>query len=212
VKWVAVPGLLFDVDGVLLDTGSIYEDLWSTWARGHSLDPAYVLGLMYGRRTEDLLATVAPHLDVATERVALDGLMRERITLTRSAPQAQTLLGRLHDRPWAIVTSGSRWSVQLSFQACGLPLPEVQVYGEEVRNGKPAPDCYLMAAERLGLAPADCLAIEDAPAGVLAAKRAGCTVLAVASTHDPAELAGADLCRPTLADAVETILGFRPAP
>lgn len=205
-----MPGLLFDVDGVLLDTGSIYEDLWSTWAKGHALDPAYVLGLMYGRRTEDLLATVAPHLDVDTERVALDGLMRERITLVRSTPQARTLLGRLHDRPWAIVTSGNRWSVQLSFQSCGLPLPEVQVYGEEVRNGKPSPDCYLMAAQRLGQAPGDCLAIEDAPAGIRAAKRAGCTVLAVASTHAPAELAEADLCLPTLADAAETILGFRP--
>jgi sugar-phosphatase len=206
-----MPGLLFDVDGVLLDTGSIYEDLWSTWARSHSLDAGYVLGLMYGRRTEDLLAAVAPHLDVATERAALDGLMRDRIALVKPAPDAGMLLGRLHDRQWAIVTSGNRWSVRLSFEACGLPLPEVQVYGEEVRNGKPSPDCYLMAAERLGLQPGDCLAIEDAPAGIRAAKQAGCTVLAVASTHDPAELAAADLCLPTLADAAATILDFRPA-
>jgi sugar-phosphatase len=87
----------------------------------------------------------------------------------------------------------------------------VQVYGEEVRDGKPAPDCYLMAAERLGMAAADCLAVEDAPAGILAAKRAGCTVLAVATTHDPSELTEADLCLPTLAAAAPTILGFRPA-
>jgi mannitol-1-/sugar-/sorbitol-6-phosphatase len=205
---VTFAGLLFDVDGVLLDTGSIYEDLWSTWARGHSLNPAAVLELMYGRRTEDLLARVAPHLDVDTERVALDGLMRERISLVRSAPGARALLDRLHDRTWAIVTSGNRWSVELSFAECGLPLPAVRVYGEEVPSGKPSPDCYLMAADRLGIAAADCLAVEDAPAGIRAAKRAGCTVLAVASTHPPSELTEADLCLPSLADAAATILAF----
>ncbi|GLH95277.1 HAD-IA family hydrolase [Phytohabitans aurantiacus] len=203
-------GVLFDVDGVLLDTSTIYEDIWGTWAKRHSLDVSYVLGLIHGRRTEDLLAQVAPHLDVATERAVLDGLMREKIGLVRAAPHAATLLDSLRDRPWAIVTSGNRWSVRLSFESCGLPLPKVQVYGEEVPAGKPSADCYLMAAERLGIPPADCLAVEDAPAGVLAAKRAGCTVLAVASTHDPADLVTADMCLPSLTAAAQTILDFRP--
>lgn len=203
-------GVLFDVDGVLLDTATIYEDIWGSWAKHRSLDVGYVLGLMYGRRTEDLLAEVAPHLDVPTERVILDRLMREKIGLVRAAPHAAVLLDSLRDRPWAIVTSGNRWSVQLSFESCGLPLPKVQVYGEEVSAGKPSPDCYLMAAERLGIPPTDCLAVEDAPAGVLAAKRAGCTVLAVASTHDPADLVTADMCVPSLTAAAQTILDFRP--
>ncbi|MBF9129656.1 HAD-IA family hydrolase [Plantactinospora sp. S1510] len=208
---MATSGVLFDVDGVLLDTVEIYQDIWGTWARRRSLDVAHVLGLMHGRRTEDLLSRVAPQLDVATECAELDGLMRERIELVRPAPTARVLLESLHDRPWAIVTSGNRWSVRLSFESCGLPLPQVQVYGEEVPAGKPSPDCYLMAAERLGISAADCLAVEDAPAGILAAKRAGCTVLAIASTHDPAELGAADMCLPTLAHAVEIIQGFRSA-
>jgi sugar-phosphatase len=203
-------GVLFDVDGVLLDTSTIYEDIWGTWAKRHSLDVSYVLGLIHGRRTEDLLAQVAPHLDVATERAILDRLMREKIGLVRAAPHAATLLDSLRDRPWAIVTSGNRWSVRLSFESCGLPLPKVQVYGEEVPAGKPSADCYLMAAERLGIPPTDCLAVEDAPAGVLAAKRAGCTVLAVASTHAPADLVTADICLPSLTAAAQTILDFRP--
>ncbi len=200
-------GVLFDVDGVLLDTTAIYEDIWGTWAKRRSLDAAHVVGILHGRRTEDLLAEVAPHLDVATECATLDALMRERIGLVRPARHARALLERLDGRPWAIVTSGNRWSVQLSFASCELPLPEVQVYGGEVAAGKPAPDCYLLAAQRLGVTPAACLAVEDAPAGVLAAKRAGCRVLAVATTHHPAELVAADMCVPTLAEAAGTILG-----
>jgi len=205
---MATTAILFDVDGVLLDTTTIYQEIWSTWAEHRSVDSATVLGLMHGRRPLDLLAHVAPHLDAVVECEFLDGLMREKIALVRPAPHARALLDRLGDRPWAIVTSGNRWSVQLSFAACELPLPPVQVYGDEVPAGKPAPDCYLMAAARLGVPPAECLAVEDAPAGVLAAKRAGCTVLAIASTHPPEELGMADLCLPTLAEAADTVLEF----
>jgi mannitol-1-/sugar-/sorbitol-6-phosphatase len=200
--------VLFDVDGVLLDTTSIYQEIWTAWARRRSLDVATVLGLTHGRRPVDLLAQVAPQLDPTAECAFLDGLMRERIALVRPAPQARALLDRLRDRPWAIVTSGNRWSVELSFAACDLPLPRVQVYGDEVPAGKPSPDCYLTAARRLGVPPADCLAVEDAPAGILAAKRAGCRVLAIASTHEPAQLGMADLCLPTIAEAAGTILEF----
>ncbi|HEY3002802.1 MAG TPA: HAD-IA family hydrolase, partial [Kribbellaceae bacterium] len=111
--------------------------------------------------------------------------------------------------PWAIVSSGSRWFVQRCFAAASLPLPAVRVFGEDVRRGKPAPDGYLRAARRLAVHPADCVVVEDTPDGVRAGTSAGCTVIAVATTHAPVRLRDADRCLPTLsavADLLPTLV------
>jgi sugar-phosphatase len=94
---------------------------------------------------------------------------------------------------------GHAWFVQRCFHAGGLPLPAVQVYGEDVAEGKPSPEGYLAAAARLGLDPARCLVVEDAPSGVAAGRAAGCTVVAVCTTHAAEALGEADLCLPDLA-------------
>lgn len=192
------PAVLFDVDGVLLDTGDLFRRVWGRWAAARSLDPAWVVAHTPGRRSVDVLRRVAPHLDPAAERRALDNLTRDLIGEVRPVPGAGRLLHACRWLPWAIVTSGSRWFVRESFRATGLPVPRVAVYDEDVRAGKPAPEGYLTAARRLGVAPHRCVVVEDAPEGVAAAKRAGCTVLAVATTHSPAELGAADACLPEL--------------
>jgi sugar-phosphatase len=112
--------------------------------------------------------------------------------------------------PWAVVTSGTRWFVTRCLRAAGLPLPGVAVYGEDVRHGKPAPDPYLAAAQHLRVPPQRCVVVEDAPHGVAAAKAAGCTVIAVTTTHPAADLAEADAHRPTLAavgELLQTLTG-----
>jgi sugar-phosphatase len=92
------------------------------------------------------------------------------------------------------------------FASSGLPLPAVLVDGGDVTDGKPSPEGYLLAARLLRVDAADCLVVEDAPAGVRAGKAAGMTLLAVASTHDPAELAEADDARTSLAEATPAVL------
>jgi mannitol-1-/sugar-/sorbitol-6-phosphatase len=137
--------------------------------------------------------------------MALDALVRARLGEVRSVPGAGHLLRSLGRTRWAIVTSGSKWFVGECFRALGLPLPAVAVYDEDVREGKPSPEGYLAAARRLGFPPTECVVVEDAPRGVRAARGAGCTVVAVTTTHTPAELSGADVCLSTLADVAEIL-------
>lgn len=200
-----VSAVLFDVDGVLLDTGELFRRIWSRWAVARSLDPDWVVAHTPGRRTADVLSLVAPHLDPAVERRALDRLTRDRIGEVRPVPGAGRLLRGCRHLPWAIVTSGSRWFVGECFRAARLSLPSVAVYDEDVRHGKPDPEAYLTTVRRLGVAPQDCVVVEDSPDGVAAAKSAGCAVLAVATTHTPAQLRAADACLPELPD-VDSLL------
>ncbi|MDG4765742.1 HAD-IA family hydrolase [Solwaraspora sp. WMMD406] len=192
--------VLFDVDGVLLDTGALFADIWRDWALRHGLDPATVLVETYGRRSADTLRSVAPHLDPDRERAALDHAVLARIGQVRPVDGAAALLRTLPAVPWAIATSGSEWFVRRCMSAAGLPPPPVAVFDEDVQRGKPAPDGYLLAARRLGVAPEDCVVVEDAPHGVAAARAAGCRVVAVTTTHRPVQLSQADACRSTLAE------------
>ncbi|HYN97422.1 MAG TPA: HAD-IA family hydrolase [Pilimelia sp.] len=205
--------LLFDVDGVLLDTAGYFPQVWARWAASRDLDPAWVVLHTHGRRTSDVLREVAPHLHPAAEHAALDALAEAGMARIAASAQAGTLLRGLADIPWAIVTSGSRSFVGRCFARTGLPLPAVQVYAEDVRRGKPSPEGYLSAARRLGVPPADCVVVEDAPQGVAAGKAAGCAVVAVAGTHDAAALRAADVCRPSLAhaaDLLRALVGLEP--
>jgi mannitol-1-/sugar-/sorbitol-6-phosphatase len=199
-------GVLFDVDGVLLDTGAFYEKIWREWAVRRSLDAELVAARAHGRRTDDTLREVAPFLDPVEERRLLDEIVVARLGEVRPAPGAAELLAALAPMPWAVVSSGSRWFAKQCFAAAGLPFPAVAVFGEDVRDGKPAPDGYLAAARQLRIPATACVVVEDAPAGIAAARSAGCTVVAVATTHPMERLAGADVRVPDLAAAAELLL------
>ena len=110
-------------------------------------------------------------------------------------PGAVALLDRLNSLsiPWAIVTSGSVPVASARRAAGHLPVPEVFITCEQVKHGKPQPDAYLLGAERLGLAPADCIVVEDAPAGILSGLAAGCQVIAVNAPADTPKLDQVDL-------------------
>jgi sugar-phosphatase len=183
--------LLFDVDGVLLDGQSVYEAGWEAWAVGRGLDPVVVTGAMHGRRPEETIATVAPHLDVAEERRALTASLAALPPIPAMAGAIE-LLGSLPAGRWAIVTSSREGHIRRCFEAAGLPLPAVAVFADDVERGKPDPEGYLRAAAALGAAPGECVVVEDSPAGVAAGKAAGCTVVALATTHAPGELSAAD--------------------
>lgn len=191
--------VLLDVDGVLLDTGALFRRVWTEWAVARDLDPALVLLETAGRRSADTVRAVAPRSDVAAECRELDRLVTTGTGEVRAMPGAADLLAGLRV-PWALVTSGSRWFVQRSLRSARLPVPPAAVFGEDVEHGKPAPDPYLAGAELMGVAPEQCVVVEDAPAGVAAAKAAGCTVVAVTTTHRARDLVHADTCLSTLAE------------
>jgi len=106
--------VLFDVDGVLLDSTAVHRRVWDAWSRTHALNPETVWPLTFGRRPEDTVADAAPHLDPAVERRFLDDLLAREHHAIRPMPGAASLLAALSRTPWAIVTSNTR-----PFVVCG---------------------------------------------------------------------------------------------
>jgi mannitol-1-/sugar-/sorbitol-6-phosphatase len=190
-----------DVDGVLLDSAAAHQAVWRQWAQSRRLAVAEVLTASTGRRPDDVIREVAPHLDPVTERRALDALTRASPAVVGPMPGAAELLGSLPVGCWAIVTSGSAWYVRGMFGRHRLPLPAIQVYAEDVAQAKPAPDGYLLASLRLGVAPGDCLVIDDSLPGVIAGQAAGCPVVGFA-LPEPAR-ALADHLAGTLTDVMD---------
>jgi sugar-phosphatase len=196
-----VKAVLFDVDGVLLDSYAGYREVWSRWCVLHGVDLELAWAATHGRRPVETIAEVAPHLAPDEEYVVLKGLLAEVGDRFPAFAAAGPLLHSLPPQSWAVVTSGQRPTVLSRFEAHGLPEPSVFVDGNDVAEGKPSPEGYLKAAALLGVRPADCLVVEDAPAGVRAGKAAGMTVLAIASTHGADELSDADEVVPSLVKA-----------
>ena len=208
--------ILFDLDGVLVDSRPLIEEVWRAWASPRGLDASRFIALAHGRRTSETLREVAPDLDIAAETAALDAIEEVATDGLAAVPGAAALLGSLEPGSWAIVTSGSRAVATLRLRTCGLPIPPVMVTGDDVRFGKPHPEPYLKGAERAGATPQECIVVEDAPAGILAGKAAGMLVIAVTTTHLRELLVAADRVVGSLAEVQEYFLtsraGHGPAP
>ena len=180
--------LLFDLDGVLVDSQAVVERTWRRWAERHRFDADAILRAAHGRRTSDTLKEAAPHLAIDTEVAWLDATELADVDGLRVVPGADRLLAALPPNRWAIVTSCGRALAQRRLTSVGLPVPEVLVVSEDVKQGKPAPDGYRLAATRLGYDPADCVVFEDAPAGVAAARAAGARVIGLMTTYLASDL------------------------
>lgn len=184
---------LFDIDGTLVDSTPAVERTWRTWAAENGIDGDEILAVSHGRRTEDTLADFLPPEEIASAYRRIFDLEMGDLDSVIALPGAAKLLGSIPRNRWAAVTSGSRELMSARLTAAGLPIPEVLVTAEDVEIGKPDPAGYLLAARLLGADPADCLVVEDAPAGLEAGRRAGCRVVAVATSHSPDQLAGFDV-------------------
>lgn len=171
--------LLLDMDGTLVHSTGEVETVWRLWCRRHRLDPEPVLAMCHGVRSREVIRTLAPQLDLAQEVALLDDLEIHHTGQAEALAGARTLLASLPVERWALVTSASQRVARHRLRSAGLPLPALLMGAEDVEYGKPDPDPYLLAAERLGLAAADCLVFEDAPAGISSALRAGCRVVQV---------------------------------
>lgn len=175
---------LFDMDGTLINSMAAVERVWGEWATRHGLDLATFMPTVHGVRAVETVARQnIPGLDPHREALLLLQAEIEDVGGILPIPGVLSFLSSLPPERWAIVTSAPRQLALIRLAAAGIPLPAVIVSGEDVAAGKPAPDCFLLGAARLGLDAKDCLVFEDAPAGIAAGQAAGADVVVITATH-----------------------------
>jgi len=184
--------VLFDLDGVLVDSTHSVERQWRLWASEIGVDPERVLEIAHGRRTLEVVRLLRPDLDAEAEVIRLEAREAEDTDGVAVMPGAAELLASIPGDRWGIVTSGTRHLATSRLRLAQLPNPKVLICGDEVINGKPHPEPYLKGAEKLEMNPRECLVIEDAPAGIESGHAGGMKVIALASTYSVKELQAAD--------------------
>lgn len=176
--------ILFDMDGTLLSSIEATERVWFAWGRRHGLDIESLMPKLHGMRAIDSIRKLAlPGVDPAVEARQI---LADEIADTggvRAIPGILAFLAALPADRWAIVTSAPRALAERRLSVAGISLPAVVVTAEDVARGKPAPDCFQLAAERLGFRAENCLVCEDALAGIAAGEAAGASVLVITATH-----------------------------
>jgi HAD superfamily hydrolase (TIGR01509 family) len=208
--------VVFDLDGVVVDSEPTHERANAEWLAGlgTALAPDLAEAMM-GRRVRDLTDVIAGQAGLGPDE-AFAG--REAVFWRLLGEQALPPMPGLHAAlvrlagaglPLAVASSGTRTYVEHVLERLGVAGAFAAVVsGEEVASGKPAPDVYLLAAERLGAEPADCVAVEDAPHGIAAARAAGMRVVAVPHARTEAlDLNRADVVVADLEAAAAWILG-----
>ncbi len=187
-------GILFDLDGVLVDSTPAVARVWAGWARAHGFDPDKVVKKAHGRPSITTIRELLPQADHAAEDREVERREIADIDGVIPLPGAVELLRALPLERWAIVTSCTRPLASVRIGAAGLPKPRHLITSSDVQRGKPDPEPYVKGAQILGVPASECIVIEDAPAGIRAGKAAGARVLALRTTSSDAELqqAGAD--------------------
>jgi mannitol-1-/sugar-/sorbitol-6-phosphatase len=184
--------ILFDLDGVLMDSTRSVDRQWRIWAHEQGIDEEKVIAIAHGVRAIEVIRAVAPHLDAEAELRRLEAReANDKIDVAVMTGAAE-LVRAIPDGRWGVVTSGTRPLASARLRLGGLPVPEVLVTAEDVANGKPHPEPYLRAAKLLGVKAEECLVIEDAPAGIRSARAGGMKVVALASTYPASKLGEAD--------------------
>jgi len=187
-------GLLFDLDGVLIDSTPAVARVWHRWAVDHGFDPETVVHMAHGRPSRTTIRELLPNADIDREDREVERREMEDLDGVVLLPGARQLLNILPPERWTIATSCTRALAEVRLRAAGLPLPKTLTTSSDVKIGKPDPEPYLKAAAKLGFAASDCIVVEDAPAGVRAGKAAGARVIAFLTTmiRRSLEDAGAD--------------------
>jgi sugar-phosphatase len=184
--------ILFDLDGVLVDSTKSVSRQWRLWAEERQVDPEEVLRVAHGVRTIEVLRIFAPHLDAEAEVKRVESREADDIDGVAVMPGAAALLRSIPPESWCVVTSGTRHLATKRLQYANLPAPRALVAAEDVAKGKPDPEPYLKGALLLNRSPEECLVIEDAPAGIRAAHAGGMKAIALTSTFAASGLGEAD--------------------
>lgn len=194
--------ILFDLDGVLVDSAKVVTRHWERWASRHDVSSQHVMEIAHGRTSAEIIRLLAPHLDAEQEGRLLEAEEGDDTDGLKVFDSARELLLALPPNAWAVVTSGMQRTAATRLRYGGFPTPPVLVTADDVRRGKPEPEPYLLAAQRLGIQPAQCVVIEDAPVGIAAARAAGMRAIAVLTTHRPDALSQADVIVREIADVM----------
>jgi mannitol-1-/sugar-/sorbitol-6-phosphatase len=187
-------GLLFDLDGVLVDSTPAVARVWRKWALAHGLDPDETVRQAHGRPSISTIRDMLPGADWEAEnQVILRGEIEDTDGVI-ALPGTRELLISLPEERWALVTSCARPLAEVRLRTAGIPIPRHMVTSDDVLMGKPDPEPYLKGAALLGIPPGKCVVLEDAPAGIRAGKAARALVVAFRTTAPDSELeqAGAD--------------------
>jgi len=183
----AFAAVLFDLDGTLIDSTASVDRVWGRWAREYGIDMDGFT-VQHGVPARAQLAGLIPADEIETEFLKLERMEVEDLEGVVQLPGAADALAALPAGRAAIATSGTRPLAEARIRHTGIRIPQVVVTAEETHVGKPDPEPYLLAAQRLGVAARDCLVVEDAPAGLAAGHAAGCTTLGLTTSHDRSEL------------------------
>ena len=201
---------MFDLDGVLVDSTPAVARVWSQWAIKRGLDPEDVVRRAHGRPSLTTICELLPDADHEAENRIVESAEVADLDGVVPLPGTQALLNALPPSQWTIVTSCTRTLANVRIKAAGLPVPKRFITSDDIQNGKPHPEPYLKGAALLGIAPEDCIVIEDAPAGVRAGKASGARVIGLLTTLPRNEVmaAGADWivkdCSAVTVDSVGT--------
>ena len=180
----AFAAFLFDMDGTILSSIAAAERVWARWALRHGLDVAAFLPTIHGMRAVETVRRLnLPGVDVEAEAAVIHAEEMDDVEGIAAIERVGEFLAALPAERWALVTSAPRELALRRIAAAGLPAPPLMITAEDVAHGKPAPDCFLLAAARLGVRASECLVFEDAPAGIAAAEAAGASVLVITATH-----------------------------
>ena len=187
-------GLLFDLDGVLVDSTPAVARVWTIWARKHGFDPEETVRQAHGRPSLATIRELLPYADHAAENALVERMEIEDVSDVTPLCGTLELLASLPTNRWTVVTSCTRALALVRLRVAGLPVPDKMVTSTDIVNGKPHPEPYLKGAGLLGLAPRDCVVFEDAPAGIRSGKAADSRVVAFQTTESDELLreAGAD--------------------
>jgi len=186
--------LLFDLDGVLINSTPAVTRVWHRWAVEHGFNPEEVVARGHGRPSIATIRDYLPHADHEAEDHEVERREMEDLEGVVPLPGALDLLANLPADRWTIVTSCTRPLAEVRIKAAGLPVPKNLITSNDITHGKPHPEPYLKAASILGFDPSSCVILEDVPAGIRSAKAAGGKVIALTTTVREPELrkAGAD--------------------
>ena len=180
--------LLFDLDGVLINSTPAVARVWRRWAAEHGFDPDEVVAKAHGRPSITTVREYLVHADHEAENREVERREIEDLEGVIPLPGALHLLSSLPEDRWTIVTSCTRPLAEVRIRAAGLPVPKNLITSNDIAHGKPHPDPYLKAASLLGFVAADCVVLEDVPAGIRAGRAAGAQVIAFTTTVQKSEL------------------------